>query len=199
MIAPERRPRGRPRQYDPEAALERATASFWERGFAGTSLDDLASATGMNRPSLYAAFGDKRSLFLKTLERYRDQIRAGIKAMLADDPTPAVFLERFYRGALDLYTSRGCYWLAAAITDAGTDPEVQAFLAAGMRELDEGLTGLFARAIERNDICGGTDPAVLGRLATATLQSLAVRARAGFARPELDTLAAGAAALLCRR
>ena len=60
--------RGRPRSYDPETALARAAAVFWKAGYAGTSLDDLSQATGMNRPSLYAAFGDKRDLYLKTLD-----------------------------------------------------------------------------------------------------------------------------------
>ena len=55
------RPRGRPRSYDPEVALKRATEAFWKSGYSGTSLDDLAAATGMNRPSLYAGFGDKRA------------------------------------------------------------------------------------------------------------------------------------------
>ena len=68
--------RGRPRAYDPQAALARAAETFWKAGYAGTSLDDLVAATGMNRPSLYAAFGDKRDLYLKTLEHYRDEGRA---------------------------------------------------------------------------------------------------------------------------
>ncbi len=72
----EARRRGRPRQYDPDQALAKAAETFWKHGYAATSLDDLVVATGMKRPSLYAAFGDKRDLYLKTLERYRDQIRA---------------------------------------------------------------------------------------------------------------------------
>src|SRR5262249_62055712 len=66
---PERR-LGRPRAYDPEVALQRAMDAFWDGGFSGTSLDDLSDRTGMNRPSLYAAFGDKQALYLKTLDGY---------------------------------------------------------------------------------------------------------------------------------
>src|SRR5262249_57918674 len=66
----EPRPRGRPRTYDPEIALQRATESFCRAGYAATSLDDLSAATGMNRPSLYGAFGDQRQLYLATLRRY---------------------------------------------------------------------------------------------------------------------------------
>ena len=76
--------RGRPRAYDPAQALARAADTFWKAGYAGTSLDDLSEATGMNRPSLYAAFGDKRDLYLKTLEHYREESRALARAALAD-------------------------------------------------------------------------------------------------------------------
>src|SRR6185503_13287769 len=72
--------RGRPRAYDPDTALARAAATFWKAGYAGTSLDDLVEATGMNRPSLYAAFGDKREIYLKTLEHYREGSRALARA-----------------------------------------------------------------------------------------------------------------------
>src|SRR6476660_5686734 len=99
--------RGRPRQYDPDSALARAAAAFWKNGYAGTSLDDLAAATGMNRPSLYAAFGDKRDLYLKTLERYQQQSRAIGAQITADDPPLQVFLKRFSGAALDIYLTSG--------------------------------------------------------------------------------------------
>src|SRR5262245_55977315 len=67
---PTRKRRGRPRAYDPETALQNAIDVFWQTGYSGTSLDDLSAATGMNRPSLYAAFGDKRALYLKALDHY---------------------------------------------------------------------------------------------------------------------------------
>jgi AcrR family transcriptional regulator len=125
--------RGRPRQYDPDSALARAAAAFWKNGYAGTSLDDLAAATGMNRPSLYAAFGDKRDLYLKTLERYQQQSRALSAQLLADSATLREFLTRFYDGALELYRAgeaeaRGCYSIStapaatAAGRTAGGDP-----------------------------------------------------------------------------
>src|SRR5215470_13614171 len=73
--APARR-RGRPRAYEPDVALGKALDLFRKGGFAATSLDDLSEATGMNRPSLYGAFGDKRELYIKTYQRYRDDARA---------------------------------------------------------------------------------------------------------------------------
>src|SRR5256714_15175322 len=103
--------RGRPRAYDPKIALARAADVFWKAGYAGTSLDDLVEATGMNPPGLYAAFGDKRDLYLKTLEYYRDESRAPAPAALAHRPPPPGLLQRLYDKALELYLScgpRGC-------------------------------------------------------------------------------------------
>src|SRR3954470_12000138 len=74
-VAPPAKRRGRPRAYEPEVALARALDVFWKDGFAATSLDDLSAATGMNRPSLYGAFGDKRELYIKSYESYRDRAR----------------------------------------------------------------------------------------------------------------------------
>ena len=114
--------RGRPRAYDPQVAIARAAETFWKAGYAGTSLDDLVEATGMNRPSLYAAFGDKRDLYLKTLEHYREEGRALARHALAGEPTLRVFLKRFYDKALALYLEggpRGCYTIGTAATGRG--------------------------------------------------------------------------------
>src|SRR6478672_12684769 len=74
--APKRR--GRPRAYQPEVALAKALDLFRRDGFAATSLDDLSAVTGMNRPSLYGAFGDKRELYIKSYQRYRDDARGAM-------------------------------------------------------------------------------------------------------------------------
>src|SRR5258708_25341657 len=73
-IPPKRR--GRPRAYEPDVALARAMDVFWRDGFAATSLDTISAATGMNRPSLYASFGDKRDIYVKAYQRYRARARA---------------------------------------------------------------------------------------------------------------------------
>jgi AcrR family transcriptional regulator len=128
----EAKPRGRPRAYDPQVALARAAEKFWKAGYAGTSLDDLVEATGMNRPSLYAAFGDKRDLYLKTLEHYREEGRALARHALAGEPTLRAFLKRFYDKALALYLEggpRGCYTIGTAATVAAVDDSVREFLA----------------------------------------------------------------------
>ena len=80
-----RTPRGRPRAYDPDVALDAAIAAFWRAGYTATSLDTLSEATGMNRPSLYGAFGDKHALYLAALKRYADQACAAMDVAL--DPS----------------------------------------------------------------------------------------------------------------
>ena len=183
--------RGRPRAYDPATAVARAADTFWKAGYAGTSLDDLAEATGMNRPSLYAAFGDKRDLYLKTLEYYRDEARALARAALADHPPLKVFLKRFYDKALELYLAggpRGCYSIGTAATVAAVDDSVRAFLAESMRTTDSFLRHQIEKARERGEIARDADAAALAYLASATLHTLAVRSRAGLSRKELDAL-----------
>jgi AcrR family transcriptional regulator len=196
------RRRGRPRQYDPERALAKAADVFWKRGYAATSLDDLAAATGMNRPSLYAAFGDKRDIYLKTLARYREQSRAIGAEIVADDPPLRIFLKRFYQAALDIYLAGndealGCYSISTAPAQATTDPAVREFLATTIGNTDAFVAKQVAKARERGEVASEADPEALAQLATAALHTLAVRARAGTSRKPLTALAACAIDVIC--
>jgi TetR/AcrR family transcriptional regulator, copper-responsive repressor len=200
---PEKPRRGRPRQYDPDRALAGAADAFWQNGYAGTSLDELSAATGMNRPSLYAAFGDKSDLYLKTLKRYRDQSRALALELLADNPTLRVYLGRFYDMALDIYLAgderaRGCYIISTAATQATVDPAVRAFLAETISGTDAFLCNLFAKARDRGEIESSADPAALAQLATTTLHGVAVRSRAGFSRKQLSAFARATVDMICK-
>jgi TetR/AcrR family transcriptional regulator, copper-responsive repressor len=198
------RTRGRPRQYDPERALAKAAEAFWKHGYAATSLDDLVAATGMNRPSLYAAFGDKRDLYLKTLTRYQQQSRAIGAQITADDPPLRVFLKRFYEAALDIYLesgdeARGCYSISTAPAQAVTDAAVRDFLAASISGTDAFVAKQIAKARERGEVPLGADPHALAQLATAALHTIAVRARVGVPRKQLRAVAAVAIDVICGR
>jgi len=199
--SPPRR-RGRPRAYDPEAALDEATKAFWRTGYSGTSLDDLAAATGMNRPSLYAAFGDKRTLYLKVLDRYWNLGFAAMREALAyDRPLPEA-LTRLYDRALSMYFSRdglarGCFAIGTAATEAVEDPLIRAAFAQGLRTLDQGFEARIRAAHASGEIRIDADPAALAMLAAATLHTIAIRARAGMARPELEELARKAVGVIC--
>lgn len=191
-------PRGRPRAYDPEKALTRAMETFWAAGFTGTSLDDLAAATGMNRPSLYAAFGDKKSIYLKSLDLYTESLRKVLIDILQSDASLADGLTAFYNGGIELYLSgengpRGCFVSCTAPAEAAVDDDIRTVLKEVLDEIDRGLELLYAKAKKRGEISEDADAAALGKLAGAVLHSLALRARAGAARAELQAIARQAA------
>ncbi|MFN4354932.1 TetR/AcrR family transcriptional regulator [Parvibaculum sp.] len=191
-------PRGRPRAYDPEKALTKAMETFWAAGFTGTSLDDLAAATGMNRPSLYAAFGDKKSIYLKSLDLYTEGLRKVLVAILQSDMALTEGLAAFYQGGIDLYLSgengpRGCFVSCTAPAEAVVDDDIRTVLKDVLDEIDRGLELLYAKAKKRGEISEDADAAALARLAGAVLHSLALRARAGETRAGLETIARQAA------
>ncbi|HML08273.1 MAG TPA: TetR/AcrR family transcriptional regulator [Xanthobacteraceae bacterium] len=197
-----RRAPGRPRQYDPDQALAKAAETFWKKGYAATSLDDLVAATGMQRPSLYAAFGDKQQLYLKTLERYQQRSRAMSLELLADHPSLRVFLKRFYQAALDIYRTggsdaRGCYSISTAPAQAITDSAVRDFLAASIGGTDAFLRKQITRAQEQGEVAANADAEALAQLATATLHTIAVRSRVGVPRKQLMSIAAAAIDMIC--
>ena len=201
MPAAKKRSRGRPREYDADKALERAANCFWKHGYAGTSLDDLAHATGMNRPSLYAAFGNKRDLYLKTLRRYLGESRDTAKALLADGPSLRTYLERFYRAALNVYFAgsgaRGCYSIGTAATESAVDAAVRSLLGDSIQGTDAFFASLVRNAIELGEIHPKASPEALAQVLTATLHTLAIRSRAGQSRPELEKLAAATIEIVC--
>src|SRR5215472_8400576 len=134
-----RLPRGRPRAYDAEEALAQARDAFWDGGYTGTSLDDLSDATGMNRPSLYGAFGDKRALYLETLDRYRELGREAMKEELSYQLPLADALRRVFARAISIYAAgrhgaRGCYLVGTAATESVLDQEIRSVFAAGLHE-----------------------------------------------------------------
>src|SRR5246127_3977209 len=140
--ASEPKRRGRPRAYQPDVALGRALDLFRRGGFAATSLDDLSAATGMNRPSLYGAFGDKRELYIKSYQRYRDDARAAMTDIFRDEMPIRKRLARIYAIALDIYLAgeagpRGCFTVMTAASDAVSDPEIRAMVLDGFTELDK--------------------------------------------------------------
>lgn len=199
---PAPRRRGRPRSYDPDVAVRRAREVFWKKGYAATSLDDLSAAMHMNRPSMYAAFGDKRALYLATLERYWDEVRSAWGRVF-DEPIPlAEALRRIYGLALSTYTTgddgqRGCYAIGTAVTGAFSDPELRRMLHAGMRKMDASFTRVIERAKERGELPPGADPIALGRIASATIHTLSLRARAGATHDELDAVVDAAVRTIC--
>jgi AcrR family transcriptional regulator len=121
--------RGRPRLYDPEQALDAALEVFWMRGLTGTSLDHLVEATGMNRPSLYNAFGDKEAIYRQSLARFTAGLQEQLGSLLEQSAPVQEVVERFYLAALDVYCAGdpapGCFVMCTAPVETAGHPEVR--------------------------------------------------------------------------
>lgn len=194
--------RGRPRAYDPQAALKQATDEFWRSGYSGTSLDSIAAATGMNPPSLYAAFGNKHAIYLRALSRYWEISLAATREALAEDRPLDEALMLAYDAALSIYFSgkggaRGCFVIGTAVVEAAGDPTIRNDVAKGLQLIDSYFEARLRTARESGELKRDADPAALAVLASATMHSIAIRARAGARRTELRELARKAVSVIC--
>ena len=195
--------RGRPRAYDTEAALKQVTETFWRTGYSGTSLDKIAAAAGMSPPSLYAAFGNKHALYLEALARYWEISLAATREALAEDRPLGESLMLAYEAALSIYFSgkgsaRGCFVIGTAVAEAVGDAAIRNSVAAGLRMIDADFEARFRTAQERGELKHDADPASLAILASATMHTIAIRARAGVRRAELREIARKAVRVICR-
>jgi len=194
--------RGRPPAYDRQAALKRATDEFWRAGYSGTSLDSIAAATGMNPPSLYAAFGNKRAIYLEALSRYWEISLAATREALAEDRPLAEALMLAYEAAMSIYFSgkgnaRGCFVIGTAVVEAAEDAAIRDDVTKGLHMIDTYFEARFRVARDRGELEPDANPAALAVLASATMQSIAIRARAGARRAELREIARKAVSVLC--
>jgi AcrR family transcriptional regulator len=181
------RPRGRPRGFDTADVLKAASERFRTHGFAGTSLDDLVDATGLARPSLYAAFGDKRAIYLAVLQRTYERSALGFDRLIGQDLPLRDSLETLLTVIINGYMSgetgpSGCIAISTASTSAVDDPEIRIWLESFLAMEDDKVTEL---------LTARGDPHALAhaRIIAAVIHSLSVRARAGAPREELDSLA----------
>ena len=200
---PTKKRRGRPRAYDPDVAIAHAIEAFWQTGYSGTSLDDLSGAIGMNRPSLYAAFGDKHDLFIKALTAYWQRGREATRAALAHDVPLRDALLRLYQRALSMYlpskgAPRGCFAIGTATTEAVAHPKIRDLLREGLREIDRAFEARIAFAKEKGEISNDSDPRALAMIASATLHTLSIRSRGGEPRAQLEAIARAAVNVICR-
>jgi len=146
----------------------------------------------MNRPSLYAAFGDKQAIYLKAIERYR--AGPAVKNALAEGGTLREALRRVYKLALAIYLAgdqgaRGCFVIGTAATEAVTNPLVREQLAGLLNDVDDAFEARIRLAKAAAELPRNADPKTLARIASATLHSLAIRSRAGEKRRVLEAIA----------
>jgi TetR/AcrR family transcriptional regulator, copper-responsive repressor len=184
--------RGRPRAYDPDVALGRARDTFWRKGFGATSVDDLAAGMGMNRPSIYAAFGDKRALYLQAVTEYSRASVAALGRGLNEPRSLRDGLRAVYQGACVFYQvgdqdPRGCFLIGTAVTEANGDPQVRTIVDETFEAFTAAFTERFERAA-RDGQLAPLPPAALAHIATATLNNIALRARTGASAAAIDAL-----------
>jgi AcrR family transcriptional regulator len=180
--------RGRPREFDEACALEAAMKVFWQKGYEGASLPDLTKAMGINRPSLYAAFGDKNSLFRKCVDRYVAG-PAGFWKPALEAPTAREVVEKLFTGEVSSLSNphnpRGCFAVQAALA-CGDDADCARKDLADRRAMGEtALRKRFERAMDEGDLPKSVDAADLSRFITAVMYGLAVQAGSGATRAQL--------------
>jgi AcrR family transcriptional regulator len=179
---------GRPRAFNIDIALDQALLLFWRKGYLGTSLTDLTEAMGINRPSLYAAFGNKETLFRKALDRYRDQHAKYIRDAL-EEPTARRVIERLMHGVVDLVTNPGnpssCLFTQSLLACADPDDPLHQELVERLVAGEMATRDRFQRAVSEGDLPPDADPAALARFVLTVNAGLSVQAAGGASRTEL--------------
>ena len=184
--------RGRPRQFDREEALRRAMTLFWSRGYEGASLGDLTAAMGINKPSLYAAFGCKEALFREAVAFYDATEGEPVQRALDSAPTARAAVEAMLRVNADVYAGpkkpRGCMIVLSSLIGAAENEELRQFLAGLRRRGEDDLRRRIARGIAEGDVPSGADARRLAAFYTTVLQGLSIQARDGASRRALNAI-----------
>jgi len=179
---------GRPRSFDAGTALDHALLVFWRKGYEGTSLSDLTHAMGINRPSLYAAFGDKETLFRKVLDRYAEGPAAFMGEALQESTARAV-AERLLEGMINLTTARhnprGCLLVQGALAGSEDTDDVRREVSSRRNAGEKAVRLRFKRAQEEGDLPPDVNVADLARYLITLVYGIAVQAASGVGREHL--------------
>jgi AcrR family transcriptional regulator len=186
-------PSGRTRQFDADQALDRALEVFWLRGYEGATLPELTRAMGINRPSLYATFGNKEQLFRKALERYQTGPMVFLTEALRQ-PTARAVVEAIFSGFIrmqrDRNTPRGCLVVSGALACSEEAETVRQELAQLRQAIVSAFRARFERAVQDGDLPPQTDCATLARYIATVLSGLAVQAASGATEKALRRVSA---------
>ena len=184
--------RGRPRDFDIDQALDRAVDVFWRKGYEGASLTELTNAMGINRPSLYAAFGDKEALFRKALDRYSRSQAGYINAAL-DAPTAREAVERLlYRTAEQMCAREhpaGCLLVQGALAAGDEGESVRRELATRRDQARAAIFQRLRRAKKEGDLTPRADPSALARYVMTVVNGMAVQGAGGASPKDLRRVA----------
>jgi len=181
--------KGRPREFDANAALDKALHVFWQRGYEGTSLTDLTEAMGINRPSLYAAFGNKEELFRRALDRYAEKGPGAATRESLGEPTAREVAERLLRSVAICLTDpsnpRGCLAVQGALTCGEASESIKLELCKRRSQAEQDLRQRLERAKSESDLPPHADPAALARFISTVTQGMSVQAAGGASRDDL--------------
>ncbi|MDI7775952.1 TetR/AcrR family transcriptional regulator [Asticcacaulis sp. EMRT-3] len=200
------RKRGRPRAYDYDDVLEKALEVFWTKGFSATSLDDLVEATGVNRPSLYAGFGDKEALYVKALNFYSktisDQLDEVLTCQGAGDSILGI-MQRYFDVMIKAYAGEndsclGCAFICGAVNEAPQHESIMEMVQGALARFDQRFEAFFQAAKDQGIIAADQDPAVLSQMVVGLTANIGMRARAGASREELQKIIRASTAFLFR-
>jgi AcrR family transcriptional regulator len=180
---------GRPRSFDKAKALDRAMHVFWKVGYEAASMSDLTRAMGINRPSLYAAFGDKEALFFKVMDRYGELSFASI-GFGSDAPTARAYVEGVLRGAADWHTAPdtppGCLMVVGALASGAKSAAIRAEMKK-RRAADEAVVWKrLEQAKTSGELPQDANPADLARFVMTVIRGMVVAAVGGASRDELE-------------
>lgn len=183
----------RPREFDSDAALERAMQAFWAKGFKATSLDDLCGVTGLSRSSLYAAFGGKRALLHRALERYEAQSIARINAALARPVPVREAIAGFVTDLIDRIVAgpgrRGCFIGNCAVELARQDHATAARVRRSLDRIETVFADALRRGQLRGEIAESTNVESLARFLVSGIQGMRLVGKANPNRAALMDIA----------
>jgi AcrR family transcriptional regulator len=186
-LKPPPKPRGRPRSFDRDKALEQAIEVFWKKGFEGTSISDLTEAMGINPPSLYAAFGDKEKLFLEAVERYNES--RGESCPYCAEPTAKGAVEKLLLYMADELCSsdhpRGCMMVMAAATSSSSSAYLQRKLAEKRTASRTNLKARIEQGIRDGDVVAGTNADEIADFYSTIMTGMSLLSRDGASHRSL--------------
>ncbi len=191
----QKRKKGRPLSFDREAALQQAMLLFWRHGYESTSVSELTTALGVTPPSLYAAFGDKRRLFLAAVARYVSGPVTST-SIIADAPdaraAAARLLEASAIGFTGEQTPQGCLLASAAISCSAEAADVQRELASIRRDIEGQLAAKIEHSVRAGELPAACDGDAMAAHVMAVIQGMSTLARDGAPREKLLRIASTA-------
>jgi TetR/AcrR family transcriptional repressor of nem operon len=182
----------RTKSFNEEETLDKATEVFWQKGYNGTPPQDILDGTGLSRSSLYDTYGDKRSLFIKTLHRYRQTVTADAIQYLDDSPEPAQAIRIIFNSAYEAFTTlhprKGCLMVNTLNELAPHDEEVENIVMENRQALEDAYMRAIRRGQQQGQITRSHQPRALARFLLNSLWGLTTNLKLGLDKKAADEI-----------